>query len=198
MSVPATIERTAAERRIRAERHGSARQALLPIKHGCETYCLTHGQFDLIDALRVLLGVCGPASMTVATWTAAAADIRAAERLLRDRAILSLRFLVDRSFEARQPEFSALVRELFGDDAVAVSRVHAKFAVICNSEWNLVVRTSMNLNANPRLETIEVSDDRALAEFLEREVDGFFGCPRPVAERARDGLDLPGVIDLGL
>ena len=67
------------------------------------------------------------------------------------------------------------MRKLFGDDCIRTLRTHAKFAVITNDQWNLAIRTSMNLNENPRLENIEISDDEALATFLLSAVDDIFG-----------------------
>jgi len=128
---------------------------------------MTYGQFSLIDALWVLLRMTGPADVSIATWTAAGADVTRASQFLRDGRVRRMRWLVDRSFEARQPAYCATLRSLFGDDAIRTTRSHAKFATIRNSEWNLAVRTSMNLNGNPRLETIEVSDDPSLADFLD-------------------------------
>ncbi len=81
---------------------------------------------------------------------------------------------MDRSFETRQPEYCATLRCLFGDDVIRTTRSHAKFATIRNGEWDLAIRTSMNLNNNPRLETIEVSDSAALADFLDGVFDEMF------------------------
>ncbi|MGH6920760.1 MAG: hypothetical protein ACREJ0_24010, partial [Geminicoccaceae bacterium] len=88
--------------------------------------------------------------------------------------IRSLRMIVDRSFLTRQPEYCATMRLVFGDDTIRTTRTHAKFLLVRNESWDLAVRTSMNLNENPRLENIEISDDRALADFLTAVVDDVF------------------------
>ena len=49
-----------------------------------------------------------------------------------------------------------------------------KFAIIRNERWNLAIRTSMNLNPNPRLENFEISDDAELAGFFSRIVENVF------------------------
>ena len=85
-----------------------------------------------------------------------------------------------------------LVR-LFGDDAIRTTRTHAKFAVITNDEWAVAVRTSMNLNENPRLESIEVSDDAALAGFLLRVVDEIFAEEAPGDYRTKSRPELAGM-----
>lgn len=135
---------------------------------------MTFGQFSLIDALWAVLRQTGPADVSIATWTAAGADTTRAEQFLRDGRIRSIRWLVDRSFETRQPKYCATLRHLFGDEVIRTTRSHAKFATIRNSEWSLAVRSSMNLNHNPRLETFEVSDDPGLADFLDSMFDEIF------------------------
>jgi hypothetical protein len=46
--------------------------------------------------------------------------------------------------------------------------------IIRNDHWDIVVRTSMNLNENPRLENIEISENKAFAEFFQLIVDDVF------------------------
>jgi hypothetical protein len=121
-----------------------------------------------------LLATTGPADLVVSTWTAAGADIGFANRLLADGRIKSLRFVVDYSFQSRQPAYCAALREAFGDDAIRVTKNHAKFVLLRNAEWSIVVRTSMNLNECRRLETVEISDDPTMAAFLAEVVDALF------------------------
>lgn len=160
------ILRPPAKRRIRTAKTGSARSAIGELVHGHEVYILTYGQFSLIDALVAIVDQTGPADVTLSTWTAAAADLAIAARLMETSKIRSLRFIVDRSFLTRQPDYCRRMRELFGDECIRTTRSHAKFIAIRNEAWNIAVRTSMNLNENPRLENIEISDDPALCAFL--------------------------------
>lgn len=76
------------------------------------------GKFSLVDVIEHLLATTGPADLVVSTWTAAGADIGFANRLLADGRIRSLRFVVDYSFQSRQPAYCAALREAFGDDAI--------------------------------------------------------------------------------
>lgn len=183
------ISREAKKREIRAAKTGNARQAIGPIAPGMELYVLTYGQFSLIDTLITLVEQTGPADVTLSTWTAGSADLTTAARLMEHGAIRSLRFVVDRSFLTRQPDYCAQMRRLFGDNCIRTTRSHCKFITVRNDEWALAVRTSMNLNENPRLENLEVSDDPALCAFLEAVADELF-------EDQEDGLfnsELPRV-----
>lgn len=191
------------DRDKRVVRVANARTALSGLDHDTELYVLTFGQFSLLDAITAILDVTGPASVTISTWTAATADLSRAEGFLRDGRIMRLRFLVDRSFLTRQPGYARQLVEAFGVDAVRTTRTHAKFATVTNDEWGVAVRTSMNMNENPRLEHIEVGDDPGLCGFLNGVVEeiwetepaglgGSRGLP-VVSERGPSSVGVSGV-----
>lgn len=161
-------------RRVRAARTENVAAAIGPVEPGIEIFVLTHGQFSLIDALVYLSAEIGPCDLSVSTWTAGAEDLGQMAELLAAGSFRSVRWLVDRSFVTRQPAYCRRLRELFGDDVIRTTRSHAKFVTLRNERFDLAVRTSMNLNHNPRLENIEVSDDPALADFLAAEFDRYF------------------------
>lgn len=173
----ASHRRSGVDRTVRAARAESARRAVGTLVPGAEVLILTHGQFSIIDALAAILDQTGPADVSISTWTAAAADLTHAERWVRSGRIRSLRFLVDRSFATRQPGYCQVLLDLFGPDAIRTTRTHAKFATVRNDSSALAIRTSMNLNANPRLETLEISVDVGLADFLDEQFSLFFAAP---------------------
>lgn len=115
------------------------------------------------------------------------------EKQLEYAAIRSMRMIVDRSFVSRQPAFVERIHELFGVDAVRSTRTHAKFVIVTNAEWAVVVRTSANLNHNPRLEYLQVVDDRDLADFYLRVVDELFAEEEPGLGNRRNVPELAGV-----
>lgn len=166
--------RPSPSRRPRLSKVTNARDALADFGRGMETYCLTFGQFSLMDAVEAILEKTGPADVAISTWTAGNADLSRSAEHLHNGNIRSLRFVADCSFGQRQPGYLAELVRLFGAEAIRTTRTHAKFVVITNDDWQVAVRTSMNLNENPRLESIEVSDDPALAAFLLRVVDEIF------------------------
>ena len=137
-----------------------------PLHHGCEIFGLTGGQFSFIDILEHCLNNIGAAHCVVATWTASYANIEKAMRFTSDNRLLSCRWLVDRSFKTRKPELCKHLQDTFGPAAIRTASTHAKFLLLWNGEWNLVIRTSMNLNQNPRVEDFEISDDQALMEYM--------------------------------
>lgn len=146
---------------------GRAELALQGLDKTNGVYVLTFGDFSLADVFGALLDRTGPADVTAATWTAAAADLEQQMQWLQDGRIKSLRFLVDQSFRARQPAYAARLVALFGEGAIRTTRTHAKFATIRGGGYDFAIRTSMNLNANPRLESLEIDHDPALCDFLD-------------------------------
>lgn len=163
------------KRRIAFNETEQAAQAIGTLEHGCEIFGLTKGQFSISDVIQHCLTQTGPATVDIATWTAALGDIKRAENLLRDGRITRIRFIVDPSFKSRKPEFCRALVDTFGDGCIRTVNSHAKFAIIRNAEWDLAIRTSMNLNPNPRLENFEISDDQELAQFFTDIVDQVFG-----------------------
>lgn len=171
-----TIHRSAPrKRRIAFNETEQAAQAIGALEHGCEIFGLTKGQFSISDVIQHCLTQTGPATVDIATWTAALGDIKRAENMLRDGRITRIRFVVDPSFKSRKPEFCRALIQTFGDGCIRTINSHAKFAIIRNERWNLAIRTSMNLNPNPRLENFEISDDPALAGFFTDIVDQVYG-----------------------
>lgn len=163
-----------ASRSIHMAKSSSAKEAIGKIEKDSDIYILTFGQFSLIDALVVILDQTGPADVTISTWTAADAHLARSAELLESAAIRSLRFIVDRSFESRQPEYCHHMRTLFGEDCIRAIRTHAKFMLIRSNQMDIVVRTSMNLNENPRLENIEISESASFALFFHTIVNAIF------------------------
>ena len=165
-------KRKPAQRKAR-ETHWIGRNSAGPVeafrglKEGSSIYGLSDGTWSLIDGIEALLDLCGPSDVTIATWTAAHADLERAERLLGDGRIKTLRLLVDRSFEGRQPAYCIRARSLFGDQAIRVWNSHAKFCLLLGGELDVLYLTSANLNANKRLENYSVIAGGALpAEYL--------------------------------
>lgn len=173
--MPAAYHRKPSARDVRRTQYAdNVRDAVGAVTPGCEIYGLTRGQYSLIDLIEHVLSYTGPADLTISTWTAAGADIEYALRLTKDGRVRSITWIVDSSFPVRQPAYCAAMRERFGDESIRVTQTHAKFVLITNAEWHVVLRTSMNLNENRRLESWELSDDEGLHDYLASVVAGLF------------------------
>jgi hypothetical protein len=178
MTSKSTVKRTRDTFRGREVRRAlcakNVRDAIGTVERGCEIFCLAKGTFSVIDVIEYVLEATGPCHCTVATWTASGSDLTFANRLLTNGSLLSMRFIVDFSFSARQPAYLAAMRERFGDECIRITKAHAKFVLLKNETWNIAIRTSANLNENKRLESFEISDCRALAGYLQDVADQLF------------------------
>ena len=66
------------------------------------------------------------------------------------------------------------IADLFGPEAIRSTRTHAKFALVRNEAWNVVITSSMNLNLNPRCEQFEMTDDVERCGMFAGFVDALF------------------------
>lgn len=149
-----------------------ASQAVAGLKRdGMELFGLTKGQFSLTDMIEAILAKTGPADLSISTWTAANNDVSRMLELLSSGAIRSCRWLVDLTFMRRCPQLTAEIRTKFGANAIRVTKTHAKFCTIANKDWQIALRSSMNLNQNPRLESFQVGHDPDLCQFLSQVLD---------------------------
>lgn len=159
--------RSKGKRELRDVRRAkSAAAAIAGLTKTNELYGFTKGQFSLLDLIIACLQFTGPARLFVSTWTAARHEILKLQDLLEAGQILDVRWLIDFTFARRDPEAANQIRQTFGLDSVRVSQNHAKFCLFENDHWRLVLRSSMNLNMNPRFEDFSLANDPPLAKFL--------------------------------
>ena len=159
--------------RARFSKAAGAAETIAGFGHGMDVVGLTFGQFSLLDLIEATLELTGPADVTISTWSAGFYDVEAAERFRRLGAIRSIRFVMDSS-DKRGQASPVDVGALFGEDRIRVFRTHAKFALLRNAEWDVLITTSMNLNLNPRCEQFEMTDDADRADLFEGFVDELF------------------------
>ena len=160
-------------REIKYELYGSARNAIGTLTPGCNVFGFCKGEYSLVDLVSECIRQIGSedTDATFCTWTAAKRDITHVYEFVEHTKLKSVRWLVDRSFPQRQPEMCEWLAHKFGPDNMRVTNTHAKFVLLRNADWNLCLRTSMNLNQNRRLENWEISDCAKMADFLQDLVD---------------------------
>jgi len=147
---------------------------------GREAIFLTAGQFSSVDWIDAILDYTGEADATIATWTAASADLDRVDKWINSARLSSCSWIVDRSFPNRQPAICDAFRARFGDDAIRVFATHAKFSLIWNDAgWRVVALTSANLNLNARTEMFHAADDPDLFDQFKGMVDEVFASQAP-------------------
>lgn len=106
--------------------------------------------------------------------------------MVKDGRLTGAKFLIDASFARRDPQAAEQLRARFGLNAVRVSQTHSKFALFGNATWRLMLRTSMNLNMNPRFEDFTLAHDPELFDFTETIIRELWG-------RQKEGITMaPG------
>lgn len=194
MPKPKAFKKPNSGRKIRVCKKGAASEALGKLEKNTDTFILTYGQFSLMDGILAVMDQTGPAHVNISTWTAAAADLTRSAELMLSAEFLSLRMIVDRSFKTRQPAYYNTMLSFFGEKSIREINTHAKFVTIRNAEWDVVIRTSMNLNGNPRLENMEISENKEFAEFFDKIVDSVFFEVKP-GKQAHTNLEFSNIPD---
>lgn len=160
------VARNTHKREIRdLRRAATAAEAIKDFAKGIEIYGFTKGQFSIIDIMRAVLELTGPAHLTVSTWTAAKIDVSTVINFVQSGMCESSRWLVDYTFQQRTPELAKQIRDVFGADSIRVGKNHAKFFMLRNDEWDVICPTSMNLNFNPRFENFMLRNDNDMCNF---------------------------------
>jgi hypothetical protein len=168
-------------RDVRKEK--TAAEAIREFDRDTELFGFTSGRFSLLHMIEAIVARTGPAHFSISTWTAAEFELRALEAIHHRGDITGTRWLIDFSMARREPAMTAQMREMFGWDNIRVGQVHAKFCLFQNKDWRVVLRSSMNLNMNPRCEDFQLAHDPELADFLNAILDEIFSTqPKQLAD----------------
>lgn len=172
-TVPIAHVRPKRKARARFSKVAGARDTIAGFGHDMDVAGLTFGQFSLLDLIEAALEITGPADVAVSTWSAGFYDVDAAKRFQELGSIRSIRFVMD--IARKQGQANVVdVADLFGPDAIRTVRSHAKFVVITNESWDVLITSSMNLNLNPRIEHFDMTDDAERAGMFLEFVDALF------------------------
>jgi len=144
----------------------SAGATIGKLQRGCRIIGVTKGHFSMLDLVRAVVDQTGAADVTVCTWTAGMKDIELAAWLLDSGRLTSFHLICDRAFPSVKPEYCAAIVHRFGAESVTLANTHAKYVIIRNDVWNIVIRTSMNMSRNPRWEQFELDDSEQICTFF--------------------------------
>ena len=173
--------------RARFSKVASARDTIAGFGRDMDVAGLTFGQFSLIDLIQAALEITGPADVTISTWSAGFYDIDAAERFRANGLMRSVRFVMDAASMKKGQASVYDIADLFGKDAIRTTRTHAKFALVRNDDWDVVITSSMNLNLNPRCEQFEMTDDAERCGMFAAFADALFEELPAGGARSRNG-----------
>ena len=168
----------------------SVKNVFSKIEGGDAIHGLTDGTWDVSDAIFEILEKTGPIELlTISTWTAARADIKSAYALLKTDKIKNIRFLVDRSFLTRHPDYCKELLQSFGKNSVRAWNNHAKFVIFEGGDsFNALYLTSANLNKNRRIENYSLFCGGSLPGEYIKLVNGMFA-----VQKSGEAFDKPSV-----
>lgn len=156
------------EKRIEMEhaKQKFARDFLGTITPRMSRFGFSQGQFSLIDIIAEVADQLDAPEIQIATWVAAKTELRRLREMVETRKFAAIRIMIDRTFMKRQPALLNSICATYGPDAIRVTQTHAKFVTFSTPETKLVIRTSMNLNQNPRLEDIQIDENPDLFAYI--------------------------------
>jgi hypothetical protein len=136
------------------------------IEKESQVFGLTMGEFSLIDLIHSTLKKIGPSEVIVATWSAGIKDVNQVKWMVDTDLILDFKLLVDHSYVNRQKKYAASITDLFGKENIRTSEIHAKFVLLKNENFNVVITSSMNLNANKTCELFTIYESKEMFDLL--------------------------------
>lgn len=149
-------------------RKEAAKDFLEPLTPNVSRFGFSKGHFSLIDIIEELFRLLPGGDFTLSTWTAARADLGRLQKLIETRPVNSFRLLIDSTFQSRQPALLHALRNTYSKDSIRITKNHAKFLLYSCENYRIVIRTSMNLNHNPRFENIDLCDNPDLFDFVDK------------------------------
>lgn len=153
----------------------TASEVARKIKKDVRIIGLTRGQFSLIDLIYSILQHIGASDVICATWSAGIKDANTVKWMVDSNLIKSFLLVTDHSYVTRQSKYALQLTELFGKENIRTSELHAKFCLISNEKFKIVIRTSMNLNANRTCESFEIDDSQEIFDFYKGFITETFG-----------------------
>ena len=131
---------------------------------GMDKHFFSDGAFNLIQLLLYVLRQTGPAHVFISTYSIAEDSIATLQRYCDNGKILSIRFLIDNRVRTISPKpFDYLATAFEG--RYRCCALHAKVALLWNSEWHVAVITSMNATHNPKLERGIIYTSKEVFDF---------------------------------
>lgn len=100
----------------------------------------------------------------------------------------SVRFILDSGRAKRGQAGVYDIEDLFGPGSVVQVRTHAKFVLLQNDDWDVVITSSMNLNKNMRTEQFTLSDDPGEFAMFHEFVEAAY---REAPENGSHGRSMP-------
>lgn len=151
------------------ESFGTASAAIGECHAGMRLFCVTRGQWSMLDAIWAVLDQVGASKVSLWTWTVAEYEVQVLSKMRQDARITGGRLIIDAGARTKNAGIIQEWQNSFGSDSVRYITNHAKIARIeTESGLKFLLRGSMNLNFNPRFEQFDISEGGAEYDLIEQ------------------------------
>lgn len=136
------------------------------IERGVNKHFYTRGAFDLVQLVLYILKQTGPADVVISSYSISESTLKTLRKMVDQGEITHIRFLIDNRVRSISPKpFDVMVHSFPG--CYRCLALHAKVALISNSEWKISVIGSQNATHNPKLERGIIHTDPNIYAFDE-------------------------------
>ena len=143
-------------------------------EQGVSYHCISFGDVDALTYFRVVVRQQRIRYALISSWCIASEDIAEVRSWLERGYIQRCDWYVGEIFKAsyykQYQELIVLCKELGG--RVAICRNHSKVMVLLGERFDCVVKSSSNVNTNPRIENCVITVDSELAHWYKDFYDG--------------------------
>ena len=172
-----------------SDHYGSALPHVENIEPNGHVFILTLGRLTLERVVLACLEQSRPADVDMMMWSLGHTPADKLAKWQADGSIRRLRLVLDGQFRAFNVERYDSLRAQLGPESVRVCPAHAKLVTVRGQDWNFCIRGSLNLSGNPRVEQIDVSDDKGACELVADVFDRIWEC---FGKITLDDLDAEG------
>ena len=122
------------------------------------------GAFNLIQLLFYIMKQTGPVNLFLTTYSISIDSINALKKKMDDGELLSVKFIIDNRVRSISPKpFDCLVGTF--PNSFRCTALHAKVALLWNTEWHVTIVGSQNATHNPKLERGVIFTDPEIFMF---------------------------------
>jgi len=129
-----------------------------PIEPGMSVFCITRGQWSMIDAVLHTLEYVHAANLSIWTWHVAVSNVDVLQTLICSNRVEHATLILDNTGDSRNNATGPLWRERFGNNSVRICHNHAKMVRVWNDKFRVLLRGSCNMNRNPRFEQLDITE----------------------------------------
>lgn len=144
-------------------------RSVLPdyVDTGDSYHVISSGDVDSMSFMTFYMVNYAFDDVLISTWVIADSDIDNLVDLMKNGRIKKLKLCLGEIYPGTYPaEYSRLLkmRDEFNFQMV-VARNHSKIMLMKNSDMDLVIESSANVNTNPRMEQTAIHNDKGLYDF---------------------------------